>query len=223
MAASSKVNAIKQNAKLKQFIGWGVAIIFPLAAKGMIATAPLSIAAGLIYWLFCGLALRGILDTRLPYLNIKLSSIKKELVIILIFTTLGASYYFFYYKNDTGNVFNAVMGVLVFVIINGVVEPLVWANVYDLAGCRIKVSGYIAVVVNIFLMYSLFWSNYSSSILIGGTGNAVLILFQILILGLPVLIYEKSGDITIWSLQHVIYTMSILYSGGFDLIKLLHI
>lgn len=220
MAGSTNMNIVKQNARIKQFAGWGIAVIFPLAARGMIDLKHLSFVAVIVYWLFCGLLMRGIIHTEFPFLKLNLSSVKKEVFVTLLFTAAGVAMYLIYYNKRNENVVDVLLGALVFVIINGILEPLIWANVYDLAGCRIKASGYAAAAVSILLMYSLFWHAYCNFLPINNPGVAIL---QVIILGLPVLIYEKSGDITIWSLQHVAYSLVMLYAAGFDISKLLNI
>ena len=219
MAGNAKINTIKQNTRMKQFIGWGIALMFPLAAKGMSSIIPLTLIAAIAYWFFCGIVLRGIVDTRFPYLNIKLSTVKKEIALVLFFTAVGIALYMIYYSPAESDTMEILLSSIVFVILNSLVEPLIWANIYDLAGCRIKIFGYLAVAVNIYLMYSLFWCDYCLFLPVDYPGNAIL---QVLILGLPVLIYEKSGDITIWSLQHIIYSTVILHAGGFNISKLMH-
>ncbi|MDP4089981.1 MAG: hypothetical protein Q8930_12015 [Bacillota bacterium] len=219
MPGGSNINAIKQNFRLKQFLGWGVAIIFPLAARGLIDLGYLSLAAVLIYWLFCGLVLRGIIHIRFPFFRVQAAAVKKELIATVLFTFAGAAMYILYFEKRSDNVVEVLLGTLVFVIVNGVLEPLIWANVYDLAGCRIKVSGYLATAVGILLMYTLFWHTYCNFLPVNNPG---VILLQIIILGLPVLIYEKTGDITIWSLQHAIYSLVMLYAAGFDISRLMN-
>jgi hypothetical protein len=218
MASNSKINTIKQNTRLKQFIGWAIAVMFPLAAKGMSDIAPLAIIAVVAYWLFCGIVLRGTIDTRFPYLNVKISTVKKELAVISVLTAAGIALYIIFYSPQQKDALEILLGSFIFVIVNSIVEPLIWANIHDLAGCRIKIFGYLAVAINIFLMYTLFWCNYCRFLPVDYPGNAVL---QVMIFGLPVLIYEKSGDITIWSLQHILYSIVILYAGGFDISKLM--
>jgi hypothetical protein len=219
MAGNAKINTIKQNTRMKQFIGWGMAIMFPLAAKGMSNIIPLALIAVIAYWFFCGIVVRGMVDTKFPYLNIKLVTVKKELAVASIFTAVGIALYMTFYSPTEKDAIEVLLSSVIFVIINSLVEPLIWANIHDLAGCRIRIFGYLAVAVNIFLMYSLFWCNYCLFLPVDYPGNAVL---QVLIFGLPVLIYEKSGDITIWSLQHIIYSTVILHAGGFDISKLMH-
>ncbi|WP_139905989.1 hypothetical protein [Clostridium thermarum] len=218
MAGNSKINTIKQNARLKQFIGWLMAIMFPLAAKGLADMTPLAIIAVIAYWLFGGIVLRGIIDTRFPYLNIKLYIVKKELAATLVLTAAGIVLYVIHYSPQQNDALDILLGSFIFVLVNSIIEPLIWANIHDLSGCRIKIFGYLAVAINIFLMYSLFWCNYCRFLPVDYPGNAIL---QVLIFGIPVLIYEKSGDITIWNLQHILYSMVMLYAGGFDGSKLM--
>lgn len=220
MASNTRVNIIKQNSKMKQFIGWGIAIIFPLAAKGIMEFGRFSFLAVLVYWFFCGILMREIIGSRVPFLNINVAVVKKELFITLLFTAAGIVMYLIYFSGRNDNAVEMILGTLIFVIINGIIEPLVWANIFDLAGCRIKVSGYIAVAVSILMMYTLFWNGYCNFFPMNNPG---IIILQIIIMGLPVLIYEKSGDITIWSLQHIVCSLIMLYASGFDILKLLNI
>lgn len=219
MAGNAKINTIKQNTRMKQFIGWGIAVMFPMAAKGMTDVIPITVIAVIAYWFFCGIVLRGLIDTKFPYFDIKLAVVKKELAIVTIFTAAGIALYMLYYSPGEKDAIEILLSSLIFVFVNSVVEPLIWANIHDLAGCRIKLFGYLAVAINILLMYSIFWCDYCLFLPVDYPGNAIL---QVLIFGLPVLIYEKSGDITIWSLQHIIYSTVILYAGGFDISKLMH-
>ncbi|HCW05303.1 MAG TPA: hypothetical protein DGK91_12765 [Clostridium sp.] len=219
MSGSTKINAIKQNVRLKQFLGWTLGIALPTAVATMANKGPAAIIAIIPYWYFCGIVLRGIIGTRIPIFNLRLSSVKKELLAITIFTAIGISLYIIYYTPGQNNVFEYLLSVIIFVLINGLMEPLILANIYDLAGCRIKILGYGAVAANILIMYTVFWSNYCRFLPVDFPGNAFI---QVIIFGLPVLVYEKSGDITIWSLQHMIYTLVIIFAGGFDISKLMH-
>ncbi|NLZ47413.1 MAG: hypothetical protein GX895_01270 [Clostridiales bacterium] len=219
MSGSTKINAIKQNVRLKQFLGWTVGIALPAAVTTMANKGPLTLLAIIAYWYFCGIVLRGIIGTKIPLFDISFSTIKKQLVAIAIFTALGIGLYIVYYTPGHNNAFEYLISGLVFVLINGLMEPLIWANIYDLAGCRIKIFGYIAIVANILIIYTMFWSKYCRFLPVDFPGNVII---QAIIFGLPVLVYEKSGDITIWSLQHMIYSLAIIFAGGFEILKLIH-
>lgn len=219
MSGSTKINAIKQNVKLKQFLGWTVGLALPAAVTTMGNNGPVAIVAIISYWYFCGVVLRGIIGTKIPIFNIRFAAIKKQLLGVIIFTAIGIGVYIVYYTPGQNNAFEYLLSGIVFVLINGFMEPLIWANIYDLAGCRIKIFGYLAVAANILLIYTMFWSNFCRFLPVDFPGNAII---QAIIFGLPVLVYEKSGDITIWSLQHMIYSLVIIFAGGFDISKLMH-
>lgn len=219
MSGSTKINAIKQNVRLKQFLGWTVGVAIPAAVAAMVDNGLVTILAIIAYWYFCGIVLRGIIGTKIPIFNIRFSDIKKQLLTIIIFTAIGIGVYIVYYIPGRNNVFEYLMSTIIFVLINGLMEPLIWANIYDLAGCRIKIFGYVAIAANILIIYSMLWGNYCRFLPVDFPCNAII---QAIIFGLPVLVYEKSGDITIWSLQHMIYSLVIIFAGGFDISKLIH-
>lgn len=219
MSGSTKINAIKQNVRLKQFLGWTIGIALPAAVTTMVNNGPVTIVAIIAYWYFCGIVLRGIIGTKIPIFNIRFNLIKKQLLAIIITTAMGIGVYVVYYSPGQNNAIEYLLSVIIFVLINGLMEPLIWANIYDLAGCRIKLFGYAAVIANILIIYTMFWSNYCRFLPVDFPGNAII---QAIIFGLPVLVYEKSGDITIWSLQHMIYSLVIIFAGGFNISNLLH-
>ncbi|MDT8716750.1 hypothetical protein IAI10_08775 [Clostridium sp. 19966] len=220
MVGSTKVNTIKQNARMKQFIGWTTAVVFPIAILGTEKSYIPPIAALIIYWIFGGIVVRNMLSNKLPYLEMRIKGAKRELIITLIITLAAVVNCFISGIKFNMSMNNSLLAIFIFCLLNSILEPLILANIYDLAGCRIKFLGYAAVGINIIMMYALFWSKYT--VLFNDAGMVTWIL-QVVGLGIPILIYEKTEDITIWNIQRIIYNLIVLYFGGFDIIKLLHI
>lgn len=156
MSGSTKINAIKQNVRLKQFLGWTIGIALPAAVTTMVNNGPVTIVAIIAYWYFCGIVLRGIIGTKIPIFNIRFNLIKKQLLAIIITTAMGIGVYVVYYSPGQNNAIEYLLSAIIFVLINGLMEPLIWANIYDLAGCRIKLFGYAAVIANILIIYTMF-------------------------------------------------------------------
>lgn len=214
------VNPLKQNARVQQFLGWFVAILFPFTLKGIIEITDTLIIAALVYWGICGLLLRYAIDQRFPYLHPQASKIKNEIV-ILIFVTVFCGY--LYIKEGSKlfipidkDVFRAIL----FAIFNGSFEHLVWINIFDLAGCKKTFSGFIAASIYIVLIYSIFWKK----IVPVTPGNIALFIFlQVIRILVLFFMYIKTRDITIWSIQNIIYNLFAVFMGSVDIFSFLHI
>ncbi|MDP4144555.1 MAG: hypothetical protein Q8936_08785 [Bacillota bacterium] len=199
---------IKQNQKIKQFIGWFMAILFPFTAKGVIAITNMPIISALIYWSICGVLLKTIIDKKLPYFNAHFSKIKKELTILIALTLL---YLLLYSINlNTLSLKSLNLIVFLYVVFSGILEPLIGINICELAGCRVKLVGIIAACIH---------GVFMQIILLGALMPAVLYspffwIFQISIYINVFIIYIKTSDITIWSCQHIVFNLITIILWG---------
>ena len=209
---NSGVNPIKQNLSIKQYMGWFMSLFFPFTIRGIMDITKLPLIAAVIYWFICGLLLRYLVDKKLPYCSPKIKYIKREIVASLLLTLLSIYFYISVCNQHSIFIKGQILNSLVFALLNGCFQQLVWVNIFELAGARIKLSGLIAVFIHIVLINSFFWNNFiampniHTSLFIMSQGFLIIILF---------IIYMKTDDITILSLQNIIYNLIIVFVNGF--------
>lgn len=204
---NSGINPIKQNLNIKQYIGWSIALFFPFAIKGVSDVIKLPLLAAVIYWCVFGIFLRHLMSRRLPYFNPKIKEIRKEIIILFIITIFFGYFYISTYTKSNLPTREIVLNSLIFAFLNGCFEQLVWVNILDLAGARIKLNGFIAAFIYIILINSLFWDQF---IPMEHKRFIFFIVSQVLLTIVPFVIYVKTEDITIWSIQHVIYNIILV-------------
>ncbi|MBC2580914.1 hypothetical protein [Clostridium sp. DJ247] len=209
---NSGINPIKQNLNIKQYIGWSIALFFPFAIKGVSDVIKLPLLAAVIYWSVFGIFLRHLMSKRLPYFDPKIREVKKEIIILLMITILSVYFHMSTYTQNNLPLRDIVLNSLLFAFLNGCFEQLVWVNILDLAGARIKLNGFIAAFIYVTLINSLFWDQF-----IPMEHNRVIffIVSQILLNIVPFIIYIKTEDITIWSIQHIIYNIILVILSEF--------
>lgn len=216
----NRVNPIKQNIRVKQFLGWFITLAFPFCAVGIMETTKIPLLAAVVYWGVCGVLLRFVMEKRLPYFNMQISKVKKETVFLLIIT-IGCSIFYArhlsaYKKIPIGD---QVLNAFIFALFNGCFEQLVWINIIDLAGCKDKMQGFIASFIYVTLIHIFFWFKFMPV----PQGNITLFIFiQLLMFIAPAIIYVKTKDITIWSIQHIIYDLIVVFFTGFGAASFLH-
>ena len=214
------INPLKQNARIQQFLGWFMAMLFPFTAKGIIEITNTPIIAALVYWCVCGILLRYALDKKLPYFHPHTSKVKKEIVILIFATVLCIYLYIrgketlFVAKDDL--VFKAFL----FAFLNGSLEQLVWINIFDLAGCKKTMLGIVAVIVYVGLTHFVFWESF---IPIPGVNAALFTFFQGIIFLVLFFTYVKTKDITLWSIQHIICNLFAVFMGSLGISAFLYI
>jgi len=113
------------------------------------------------------------------------------------------------------NTSDMIINLFAFALINGTFEHLVWVNIYDLAGKRKKYLGVIATTVYVGLIHILYWSKFIPAPDVGNT--PIFMVNQFLLLFIPLRIYAKTKDLTLWSIQHVIYNILAVAIGGFGI------
>ena len=198
-----------------EFVGWFIALMFPFAAFGLMEVTKMPIISAAIYYLVFGIYLRYKMDGRLPYFKPQLSKVKLESFIFLLVAILCAYLYITQVKPVDIKTSEMVINLFVFAMINGTFEHLVWVNIYDLAGQRKKYLGVIASTIYVGLIHAMFWSKFIPA---PNGGNAFLfILSQVLVLWVPLRIYAKTKDLTIWSIQHILYNVLAVVIGGFGI------
>lgn len=208
------INPVKQNIRVKQFLGWFIALVFPFAVTGIMQITKMPILAAMVYWGLCGVALRIVMEKKLPYFNMQIDKVKKEVVFLILITV--AICFFFYGINMYGykksSLSDELLNLLIFALLNGSFEQLVWINIIDLAGCKDKMLGFAASAIYVVLIHFLFWFKFMPM----PQGNIVLfILAQGVMYFTTIVIYAKTNDITIWSIQHVIYNAAVVLLTGF--------
>jgi len=196
------MNPIKQNLRVKQYLGWFLAVIFPFAARGIFDITQKPILSIVVYLGICGVLLRYIMEKKLPYFKPEFRKVKKEIILFIIITILCGYLYAKGYGVYPIDAKQMMLNIFIFAILNGSFEHLVWINIFDLAGCRVKIGGIFATFTHVALINVLFWSRFLPE---PQNNMSLLIIGQGIMLVIPLVIYMKTKDITIWSIQHIIY------------------
>jgi hypothetical protein len=214
------MNPLKQNIKLKQYIGWFIAILFPFAAKAIMDITKIPLISALIYWVVCGIMLRLSFEKKLPYFNPQFRKIKKELLLLILATALCAYLYISGSNSIKVPAKELIFNAFLFALLNGSFEQLVWVNIFDLAGSKIKLNGYAAVFIYVCLIQVVFWNTFMP---LPQSNTIVFIVSQVLIFVIPFIIYTKTKDITVWSIQHILYNLLSVFFANFGISTFLHI
>lgn len=208
---NNKINPIKQGIIIKQYLGWFIAILFPFTAKGLIDYIKNPYISVVIYFIICGVLLRYLMEKKLPYFNPQVKKVKKEIIILAVSTIICELLYINMCDKHVASSSGLIMNILLYGLIGGCFEQLVWINIFELAGSKSKIIGSFAAIANIALMYCLFWGQIMPVTIIS---NVWFILAQLVVLGSSFTMYLKTNDITIWSIQHIVCNLiSILYLG----------
>lgn len=214
------MNPLKQNIKLKQYVGWFIAIFFPFTARAIMDITKVPFISALVYWLICGILLRLQFEKSLPYFNPQFKKVKKE-ILLLVFATAFCAY--LYISGSTTIKIPAkelIFNAFLFALLNGSFEHLVWVNILDLAGSRIKLNGYAAAFIYVGLMHAIFWGTFMP---VPQSNTILFIVSQVFIFVIPIIIYNKTKDITIWSVQHILYNLMAVFFTNFGVSTFLHI
>lgn len=214
-----KINPVKIILRLKQWVGWFIAILFPFAAWGIVKFTNSPILVALIYWIGIGILLRLTFDKNLPIFHPQIGKVKKEIVAFVIITIIGGYYYSKGVKIET-NAWYLIFNSMLYGFVNGFLEILAWVNIADLAGARIKLNGYLALFLYVALIDGLFWSRFMPQF----PGSIyVLIIIQLVMLITGLSVYKKTEDVTIWSIQHIIFNLTVIILTGFGVNLFIHI
>lgn len=205
-------NPIKQNLNIKQYMGWFMCLSFPFTIRGIMDIVRLPLIAAVIYWFICGLLLRYLIDKRLPYCRPKIKYIKRETVAVALLTLLSVYFYISDCNQNSTLYKGEILNSLIFALLNGCFQQLVWINIFELAGARIKLSGFIAVFIHIVLINLFFWNNF---IIMPSIHSTLFIMAQGFLVVILLIIYMKTDDITIVSIQNVVYNLIIVFANGF--------
>lgn len=214
------MNPLKQNIKLKEYIGWFITIFFPFAAREIMDITRIPLISALFYWGICGVMLRLSFEKKLPYFNPQFKKVKKELVLLVVVTALCA--YLFISGSNAAKipVKELVFNAFLFAVLNGSFEQLVWVNIFDLVGSKIKLNGYVATFIGVGLIRAVFWITF---IPLPEANTIVFIILQIIIFVIPFIIYTKTKDITIWSIQNIFCNLLVVFFANFGVSSFLHI
>jgi hypothetical protein len=206
-------NPLIQNMKLREFLGWFAAAIFPFASKGISETTGGGVIAALVYFAVCGWLLRTLSDGGMPFFSPKLKASVRQLIRLVSVFAIFAAFVLTEFKFKTYPMVDAVLLVTLFAIPKGVFEPLVAVNVYELAGARIKLSGYAAGIVSSMMMYLLYWDRFIS---VSVLNVVILIFFQSTMNLFAINIYRKTKDLTVCSILQIIFNLAVLFLCGFE-------
>lgn len=202
------MNPLKQNIKLKQYIGWFAALCVPFATRYTADRSGIPLIPALIYWMVCGILLRLSFEKKLPYFQPQINKIKKEFVILIFAALLGSLLLLNNHIISELLTKRFILTSLLFALLNGIFEPLVWSNIFSLAGCRIKLTGFAASFICASLMLVFFWQVFIPIL----TFSSLLFVFvQVILFIIPLIIYSKTKDLTLWSVQHIIYNFIIIF------------
>jgi hypothetical protein len=217
----NSINPIKQNIRIKQYLGWFVTFVFPLAAKQLMEITLMPIAVAIFYWIACGILLRYTMYKSLPYFKPQCKKVTKEIIILFLVTFICAFLYNRYNIVTYAKINkDLIISVIIFTVLNGIFEPLVWVNIFDLAGNKLKINGFLAAFIYTILMHFLFWNRIISF----PQGNrSLFIICQGIMFIISFVIYAKTEDITIFSIQQIIYNLILVLFGGFGVSSFLNI
>lgn len=209
------MNDSRSNSFLYQFTGWFIAIGFPFMAYALMEMTGIPLLSALLYYLVFGILIRLMLFGRLPYFRIQLVKVKWEALLFLVSAILCSVLYARGFTTVPAVSSGLIINLFVFALINGSFEHLVWVNIYELAGYRKKYLGVIASILYVGAIHAMFWSRFIPAS--GSSNPLVFIIPQILILWIPLRIYAKTGDLTLWSIQHILYNILAVLIGGFSI------
>lgn len=212
-------NINKSQLNLNEFVGWFIALMFPFAAYGLMEITRIPILSALIYYGVCGIYIRMKLDGKLPYFRPQMHKVKIEIGLFAMGGILCGALYLSGSYDMLPLSWELILNLFAFALLNGSFEHLVWVNIYDLAGVRKKYLGVIASTIYVGLIHVFYWTKFLPT-----EGIKYLVLFvvaQMLIFYIPLRIYEKTKDLTIWSIQHILYNCLSVLFGGFSIIMYL--
>ncbi|SKA95655.1 hypothetical protein SAMN05443428_1197 [Caloramator quimbayensis] len=208
---------------IRVFAGILLALLFPFAARGLMDVTGIPFISSVIYWLFCGIILRLIMGQRLPYFRPQFKRVWIETLILFLATAISA---YFYIRGSGIREINinlskdAILNIFAFSLLNGCFEQLVWMNIYELAGAVYKSVGVIFSFIFVGLIHAFFWTRFMPS---PGFDNYIFIASQAVIFVIPFIMYIKTKDITIWSIQHIIYNLFAVLFANFTVSAFMHI
>jgi len=205
---------------LYQFTGWFIALGFPLMARSLMEMTRIPLLSALIYYGVFGILIRLCVFGRLPYFRISVKNVRSELVLFALSAVFCSVLYIRGVAAPAAPDGGMIANLFVFALLNGSFEHLVWVNIYELAGWRNQYLGVLACTLYVSLIHVVFWSCFIPSP--AGGSAWLFILSQLLVLWIPLRIYVKTGDLTIWSIQHILYNMLAVLIGGFSLGMYLH-
>lgn len=198
-----------------EFIGWSIALLFPFAALGLMEITKMPILSSIIYYSVLGIYLRIKIDGKLPYFKPQLKKVMLETILFILSAILCNYLYLSGGSSLQPITWELIINLFVFALINGTFEHLVWVNIYELAGKRNKYLGVLASTIYVGLIHSIFWLKF-----LPPTKTSSIVLFvlcQFLIFFIPLRIYEKTKDLTLWSIQHILYNSLAVLFGGFSI------
>jgi len=214
------INPVKQNIRVKQFLGWFIAIIFPFAIYGMMEATKMPIVASIVYWAVCGILLRYTMENRLPFFNPQIEKVKKEIILVVFATVICAYLYMRGYGKVELPPKELYLNAFLFAFFNGCFEHLVWVNIFDLAGCKFKLGGFFATFAYIVLIQFMFWGKF---IPMPQNNVALFVFTQALTIIIPFIMYIKTRDVTIWSIHRIIFNLLSVFFAGFGVSTFLHL
>ncbi|WP_125154137.1 hypothetical protein [Clostridium rectalis] len=214
------INPVKQNVRVKQYLGWFITFTFPLAVREIMELTKSPFLAALAYWIVCGILLRFTIGGKLPYFKPQWKKVKKETIILFLSTILCGYLYVNNSVPQHTNLKDMAINIFLFAILNGTFEHLVWINIFDLAGSKIKINGFIASFIYTGLIHMLFWSEFMPTPVVN---TWTFLVCQAFMFTIPYIIYIKTEDITIWSIQHIIYNFIAVIFMGFGASGFIHL
>ena len=209
---NSGVNPIKQNLRIKQYMGWFISLFVPFTIRGVMDITKLPLIAAVAYWFICGLLLRYLIYKKLPYFNPKIKYVKREIIAALMITLLSVYIYIRGCNQQSIFIKGLFLNSFTFALLNGCFQQLVWINVFELAGARIKLNGFIAVFIHVLLINSFFWNEF---IAIPSVHTTLFIVLQGVLIIVYFIVYMKTDDITILTVQNIVYNLIIIFFNEF--------
>ena len=213
----------EQCKSIKIYTGICLSLLLPFAIKSIMDVTKMPIAAAITAWIICGIVLRRIITRSNPYFHPKTRNALIETIILTAGFILAAYVLFRGIDFNPGEITinkDIIINIILFAILNGVFEQLILINIYDLAGCDYQIFGLLFSVIYVFLVNCIFYSKFLPVTL---EKDYIFYISQAIVMIVPLIIYSKTKDITIWTILKIIYNILIVLFYGFGYNMFLYI
>lgn len=213
----------EQCKSIKIYTGMLISLLLPFAVKSIMDVTKMPAAAAIIYWFICGIVLRRIISKSNPYFHPKTRNVTIETVILIVGFILSGYVLFRGIDFNPGEITinkNILINIVLFAILNGIFEQLILINIYDLAGCDYKIFGLFFTFIYAFLINYIFYSKFLPVTI---EKDYIFYISQAIVMIIPLIIYSKTKDITIWTILKIIYNILIVLFYGFGCNAFLYI
>lgn len=215
--------SFEQCKKIKIYTGILISLLVPFAVKSIMDMTKMPAAAAFIAWFICGITLRVIITKSNPYFHPKTKNVPIETFILTAGFVLSGYILFRGIDFNPGEIAinkNILINIVLFAILNGIFEQLILTNIFDLAGCDYKIFGiFFSAVYAVLINYTF----YSKILPVTIEKDYLFYISEAIVMIVPLIMYSKTKDITIWTLLKIIYNILIILFYGFGYSTFLYI